>query len=220
MSAGYVIYSLDWNRFRDMVERPTPQQLKLLAKMLADEREGLEGEFDDDDPILEWPEDANSLIPIVTQRLALPDWYSDLSDVGKQLWEGAIFRACMDCEKLGLDFQVDSDGVYWDVIEIANQLLRAAPHPSGETALSAFGTRPFRYYPPTTRKGRSAEYDPMHSMHTPGEVHRMRIELRSIAEGMAAADDADAREEYTNELMPALERIADEGRMLFIQVDT
>jgi hypothetical protein len=32
--------------------------------------------------------------------------------------------------------------------------------------------------------------------------------------------DEDARTDYTDELMPALERVAHDRRMLFIQVDT
>ena len=36
--AGYIIYSLDWDRFRAMIERPTPGQLAILAQGLADSR--------------------------------------------------------------------------------------------------------------------------------------------------------------------------------------
>jgi hypothetical protein len=59
--AGYVIYSLDWPKFSALVERPTPAQLSILARGLADERDELDGEFEEDDPILGWPEDVATI---------------------------------------------------------------------------------------------------------------------------------------------------------------
>lgn len=50
--AGYIIYSLDWDKFRGMVEHPTTAQLAILAQGVADERDNLDGEFDEGDPIL------------------------------------------------------------------------------------------------------------------------------------------------------------------------
>ncbi|MCI0638759.1 MAG: hypothetical protein L0Y72_03210 [Gemmataceae bacterium] len=295
--AGYIIYSLDWPKFRDMVERPTQQQLTLLARVLAEERENLDGEFEDADPILEWPSDPESLAPVVAKRLALPDWYGDLSRAGKQLWEGTVFSACMNCTKLGLDFRVDNDGVYWDVIEVGWKHLGVVPYTITDVALSAFGTRPFRYHQsPKPNKSRdeydrdqdekraslgalgdvlgqflssakegqkdlspedllamleghegiapvykdalkdflsdddseldseedddSGEWSPMHSMHTPAEVQRILAELKSIAPAMKATKTGDARQQYEDDLMPAIESIARDQRMLFIQVDT
>ena len=290
--AGYVIYSLDWAKFRDLVEQPTPTQLSQLARVLAEELENLDGEFEDDDPIQQWPTKPKGLVPIVAQRLALPDWYGDLSHAGKQLWEATVFGACMNCKKLGLDFRVDSDGVYWDVIELAWKHLGVVPNTISEVALSTFGTRPYRYHPrpgPTTSRADydrdegerlasldtlgkmlgqfvegaqrgekdpaqllqeleghagvskkhkdlikdflsdddSAEEDdaeddwsPMHSMHPPEEVQKMQAELRSVESAIKAAKIKDAWKDYQSELMPAIERVAKDGRMLFIQVDT
>src|SRR5215470_17638076 len=106
--AGYAIYSLDWDKFRAMVEQPTPAQLSILARGLADERDELDGEFEEDDPILGWPTAAKSLAPIVAERLARADWYGDLSPAGKQLWETAFYVTCMRSRKLGVGFRVDS----------------------------------------------------------------------------------------------------------------
>jgi hypothetical protein len=216
--AGYVIYSLDWPKFTDLVERPTPPQLAALAKSLADEREELDGEFDDDDVVLDWPEDAKSLAPVVAERLARPDWYSDLSEVGRQLWETAFYVTCMRSRKLDIGFRVDSDGVYWDVINLIVTQLGDRPETPGRSVMSRFGTVPFRYSPPAKR--RSADWNPMHSMHPPDEVQRMLAELRSVAPTIEAAKDPDVREQFTQDLLPAVERVAADGRLLFIQVDT
>jgi hypothetical protein len=64
------------------------------------------------------------------------------------------------------------------------------------------------------------EWSPMHSMHTPDEVQQMRAELRTAAPAMKATKDKEARREYEQELMPAIENVVEDGRMLFIQVDT
>ena len=112
MSAGYIIYSLDWDKFRQLVERPKPKQLKALGKMLRDGLEVHAGEFDAGDPISKWPTDLKSLARIAGQRLELPDWYGDLLIPGKALWEGVIFSACMKCDEVDVGFRVDNDGIY------------------------------------------------------------------------------------------------------------
>jgi hypothetical protein len=216
--AGYIIYSLDWPKFSAMVEQPTPDQLAILARSLAEEREESDGEFEEDDPVLGWPEDAKSLAPTVAERLARADWYGDLSRVGKELWETAFYVACMRSRKLGVGFRVDSDGVYWDVVNLVSERLGDRPETPGKSAMSRFGTVPFRYHPPARR--RSSDWTPMHSMHPPDEVQRMLAELRSVAPVIQAAKDPDVREQFTEELLPAVERVAADGRLLFIQVDT
>lgn len=291
--AGYIIYSLDWSKFQQMVDKPTKAQVAALADLLRDGLEENDGEFDESDPVGDWPADAKALAPIVTQRLALPDWYGDLSRGGKALWEGVVFRASMNNDAIDLGFRVDSDGVYWDVIELAWKRLGVVPNTITDVALSAFGVRPYRYQPrPGPGKSRAdyeqdkdaqrasldamskllgqfvedaksgkkdpntllealeqsddvsrgdkamlkgllsdddsdddeedeaQEWTPMHSMHTPQEVEKMRAELQSVEPALKAAKNKDARRDYTEELMPAIESVASEGRMLFIQVDT
>ena len=284
--AGYIIYSLDWSKFQKFVERPTPGQLAAFASRLCDGLE--EYEFDEGDPIRAWPTKAKALAPIVAKRLALPAWYGDLSATGKAFWEGAIFGACMDGEGIDLGFRQDSDGVYFDVIELAWKQLGVVPGQISDVALSAFGYRPYRYHPETkpaqsrkeyekeeverrqalkefkaevdealkeikpvkidpnkmveeVQEGKSGEimkalmgffddvqegvrthleeWQPMHSMHTPDEVRKMLAELRSVEPAMHKAKK-DVRRDYEEELLPAITSVADDGRMLLIQVDT
>jgi hypothetical protein len=189
-----------------------------LARQLAEEREGLDGEFDEDDPILGWPTAAKSLAPIVADRLARTDWYGDLSPAGKNLWEMTIFGVCLHSPKLDVGFRVDSDGVYWDVINLVSERLGERPETPGKAAMSRFGTVPFRYHP--SARQRSSDWTPMHSMHPPDEVQRMLAELRAVTPALEGARDADVRQQFTEELLPAVERVAASGRLLFIQVDT
>jgi hypothetical protein len=287
--AGYFIYSLDWGKFQQFVERPTPGQLAAFARFLGD---GLqEYEFDEADPMRAWPTKAKALAPIAAKRLALPDWYGDLSATGKAVWEGAIFGACMDCEEIDVGFRADNDGVYFDVIELAWKQLGVVPGQISDVALSAFGYRPYRYRPEPkpaktrkehekeeaerrqalteakgfidellndTKKVKAApdpnkmmeelkegksdsimkalmgafddvqegggthleEWQPMHSIHAPDEVRNMLAELRSVESAIQKAKKKDVRQQYEEDLLPAITSVADEGRMLFIQVDT
>jgi hypothetical protein len=212
--AGYIIYSLDWPKFSAMIERPTSAQLGILAQGLVEERDNLGGEFDEGDPVRGWPTDAESLAPVVAERLARSDWYGDLSEQGKQLWESAFYVTCMRADDLGIDFRVDSDGVYWDVINLIVQRLGDRPETPGKSAMSRFGTVPFRCSAPP-RQRHSSSWTPMHSMHPPDEVQRMLAELRSAAPAIEAAKDPDVREQFAEELLPALEGVAGEGRLLF-----
>ncbi len=241
----------------------------------------------------EWPTEAKALAPIAAKRLALPDWYGDLSATGKAVWESAIFGVCEDHEGFDLGFRVDNDGVYWDVIELAWKQLGVVPGQISDVAFSAFGHRPYRYQAETKSAKTRAEYEkeeaergaamkeakefvdelledtkkrkgdpdprklldevkqgkggsimkalmgffsdvqegggggthfedwqPMHSMHTPDEVRKMLAELRSVESAMQKARKKDVRQQYEEDLLPALSSVVDDGRMLFIQVDT
>jgi hypothetical protein len=289
--AGYIIYSLDWGKFRQFVARPTPGQLAAFAKLLCDGLE--EYEFDDGDPMRAWPTKAKALAPIAAKRLALPDWYGDLSATSKAVWESAIFGACMDCEEIDVGFRADSDGVSFDVIELPWKQLGVVPGQISGVALSAFGYRPYRFHPEAKPAQTRKEYDKgeaerrqamteakgfidellddpkkpkaapdpnkmmnelkegnadsimkalmgafgdveegegeggsqleewqaMHSMHAPDEVQKMLAELRSVESAIQKAK-RNVRQQYEEELLPAITSVADEGRMLFIQVDT
>lgn len=146
--AGYILYSIDSEKFRRLAEQPTPHEIKTLRKMLAERLDDLHGECEDDDPILQWNSSPAALEVLVEQRLVSNDWYGDLSTAGKELWEGLIFDICTDNNVLDLGFQVESDGIYWDVINVAFAKLKIPQETINDKALSTFGQRPFRYCPP------------------------------------------------------------------------
>lgn len=52
------------------------------------------------------------------------------------------------------------------------------------------------------------------------EAQRMLSELRSRAPAVEADDDEDVRSQFSDELLPAVERVAADRRLLFVQVDT
>ena len=144
------------------------------------------------------------------------DWYGDLSEAGKSLWEGLIFDACYDCDEIDVGFYHNcGEGIYWDVIEIAFKALGVPDDAVCDIALSAFGNWPFRYHPKPKDR-----FDSSHSMHTLDEVKRMIVELKSIESVMTELEDEETVSDYEDLLLPTLEAIADERRMLFVYVDT
>ncbi len=188
--AGYIIYSLDWDKFQNFVNNPTRKQLLAFAEIVSDGLDGDDAEMEDDDPVRDWPSEPEELCDQVKERLARPDWYGDLSDVGKRIWSSAVDGFCRNADRKTVGFRVDNDGIYWDLLELAWKLLKVEPNQIvPDVALSAFGRRPYHYHPPTDtadKEGDEPEDDDesygdewsAHSMHTPDEVRKMLEELR------------------------------------------
>ena len=218
--AGVIIYSLDWPKFNALVERPTPAQVMFLAEGIANERKYWSGNFDECDPVMNWPVDAESLAPFVAMRLDCAYLCTDLSLQEQMLWETTFSGKCMN-SNLDVGLREDIEGVYFDVIALIASQLGDRPGTLGKSAMSRFGTAPFRYYASAVPLDLDrSDWRPMHSMHTPDEVRQMLSELRSVTPVVEAAKDPDVREQFRMELLPAIEQIANEERVLFIQVDT
>lgn len=221
--AGYFLYSLDWPKFRHLVERPTKTQLTVLSKALAAQLKIERGRLAENDPARAWPADAGRLVAVVADRLSRADWYGDLSDRRKDIWEFAFTDACR-ARRLGVGFRVDgNDSVYWDVAGFVRERLT-----SPDAAMARFGTGAFRFtqaepdpsaiHPLTGLPGYA--WTPTHSMHPPDEVKRMATELRSLAAAVETEADKSVRLQFQGELLPTVEKVAKGGRLLFVQVST
>jgi hypothetical protein len=232
--AGYVIYSLDWKKLQSFVNNPTCKQLLAFAKLVSDGLEQDDGAFEDGDPVHDWPSEPEELCEIVKQRLARSDWYGDLSDVAQNIWGNAVYSFCSSKSKDAVGFRVDHDGVYWDVLELALRHLNVERDQiKPDVALSTFGKRPYRYHLSTAAEksrgnedGDDEEFDDygmdwheMQSLHTPDEVQKMLEELRSVGPAIASSRNKQAISDYDS-LIPVLEKLVKERRMLFVQVDT
>jgi hypothetical protein len=218
--AGYVLYSLDWERFQSLVNNPTRKQLLKFAKLISDGLDQHDGAMEEGDPVHDWPSKPAELCDRVKDRLARPDWYGDLSAVGKEIWCSAVFSFCSSTDRDAVGFRVEHDGIYWDVLELAKKLLNLPPNRfSPDVALSGFGERAYCYHLPTDVAADFFSWRPMHSMHTPDEVRTMLGELRSIGPAIENATDQQAVRDYDS-LISVLENLDKKRRMLFVQVDT
>jgi hypothetical protein len=218
--AGYHIYSLDWDGFLRFVDEPGRAQLLAFAELVSDALDENDQEFEEGDPVHDWPSEPEALCDLVERRLRQPDWYGDLSDTGKSVWERALTGFCDDARPKDVGFRVESDGVYWPVIDIARRHHGIPPNRVTGSILSHFGTRPYRYRPRTDRPLRWGDWTPNHSMHTPEEVRSLLEELREAGPAILSAPEEGARLDYEKELLPAVDKVARTGRLLYIAVDT
>ncbi len=219
--AGYFIYSLDWDKFHRFVEEPSRTQLLAFAEQVSDGLDESDEDLKPGDPVSDWPSEPEELCEVIRPRLASLDWYSDLSDAGKSIWERAII-AFSERRRRGDDLSFRcacDDSVYWDVIEIARRYHGVPLNRITDAAVSHFGARPYRYHPPADRVPEWGDWTPYHSMHTPDEVVRLLEELKAAGPSILAAQDDDARGDYER-LLPAVEKVARDGRLLYVGVDT
>ena len=217
--AGYPIYSLDWDKFRRFVDAPSRRQLLAYCDRISKELDAADGQFEDNDPLRDWPSEPEELCSLIESRLKQADWYGDLSDAGKSLWDSALTGFCNGGKK-DLGFRVESDGVSWEVIELAARHHGIQGSGITEAILSHFGKRPYRFHPPAGWRPTFGGWMPYHSMHTPEEVQRLLQELKEAGPTILSASHKDAKRDYEEELLPAVEKVARTGRLLYIAVDT
>jgi hypothetical protein len=219
--AGYSLSSVDWSKFQTMIMKPSQRQLTTLAQLALKARAIFRSYFAKNDPVLRWPEELKALTQIVAARLSQPDWYSDISDAGKSVWERTIHDACGH-RSAGIGMRLEHDGFYWDAIDfLRGQFGIPVNGYDPKRALSDFGTRPFRFPSEFFKKRRKfGDWCPHHSMHSPEEVQRLLKELQSLAVAVKNSRDAAVQEQYEDDLMPTIKRVAEEGTALLVWVDT
>ncbi|TWU16875.1 hypothetical protein [Allorhodopirellula heiligendammensis] len=214
--AGYYLYSLDPLDMASLVEGEQDDLILSLAENVTDQLDLLDGQFEELDPVADWPSDPHALLPMLKVRLNQDDWYGDLSVDGKQLWSSAISDYFAETKGFVAEGQC-----YWDVIEFAWELLQVPRNTVTEAiALSAFGTCPYRYTPQKNQKRSWSDWQPYHSMHSPESTARMLGELQSIEQQLTKTATPETCHDYEDELMPVMHRIVYEKRMLFVGIDT
>ena len=215
--AGYFMYSLSWEKFQKFTLKPTKTQLKKLGEFLDDNYEGVIDELDKDDVAHTWVADAKDPHSAIQQRLASEDWYGDLSERACGIWECAINSLAQSNDKM-FDFRCESDGVYWYVIQYCEE---HAAKKSKSPAISRFAW-PYglQKQPRAPKDMFESHWMPYHSMRPPHEVQQMLEEAKAADAFIKAKNDKETYNELIDELIPTLETIANDDRMLFVQVDT
>jgi hypothetical protein len=217
--AGYFIHSLNAEVFQQLVTAPTIQQCLVLADGLLEGLEDALGEYGDDlaaDPN-KWPTDREALAKSIQNRLASPDWYADFSFGDAVIW-GSVLGALQDepGEQFGIGFQNENDGMlYWDAAEMA------AEHGATMMAEEKFGRGGFR------NNGKSGtDLELMDTFYLPGEVQKLLSQLEKVRphfDALRGEDDEPDPEEYEQFFQGLLEpvrKIADQGRVMWVQIDT
>ncbi|WP_166820213.1 hypothetical protein [Thalassoroseus pseudoceratinae] len=211
--AGYFLYTLDHNVFSDLTMNPTREHGQIFVDYLFAEFEDLKEEFEAEDSV--WPSDKDALIAKIVERLASPDWYSDLSYEDACIWDTII--GLLDDEpgeQLGIDFQCsDYESIYWDCADIAAE--------QGATMMAEpkFGNAGFRYFG-------KPESDwnpfPMYSFYLPEKSRELLAQLKQVEPHFRSLsqDEGEPGEQFFKGLLPVVESVVEKNRVLWVQTDT
>lgn len=212
--AGYFLHSISSERFDSFVKKPSEEELLALAGIVSEELDQIDDEVEDDDPIADWPVEPEELRGVLGKHLSQEDWYS-LSDVGCRMMESAL-QEFFESEEL-FDFKPESNGIYWDVIELIRRHHGLKPDAVPKHPLLRFGLLPFRCH----KVGNFMEgFCACHSLHLPEEVHQLLADVKAAEETVMNSKDENAKREFEEELVPILERISSRNRVLIVSVDT
>ena len=234
--AGFVIYSLDLEKFQQFVTNPTDEQLLRFANIVS---EGLDYEQDEDDyddeddeddedgeeedagpsVLTTWPVEPKELVPVLREWMAKDDWYADLLEYEKDTFESFV-RSYYSDEDSDLGFRVDSDGVYWDVIELVRSFHHVPPNQVNDVIISQFGSSPYKGKIAPDKERNWNSWHPYHSIHLPDDVKKLREEVLAAEKTVMSSDDENAQREYEDELVPALDKVIRDNRVLYIETDT
>ena len=211
--AGYFLYSLDWSRVSAFLNEPDDVDIRKLAECVSDGLDEIDSSIDDDDPLASWPSSPSEMLPKLTEHLAKPDWYADFSDSGRAMWERAFEGLCHDC----MGFECESDGVYWNIHSETLSHHRLKNDTIGKMEITHFGHRPFRflYQGKLSWEG----WYPYHSMHTPTECQKLIEQFSNAKERLMSCRYEEVPDDY-EELMPVLEKMVRDSRVLYVSVDT
>ena len=214
--AGYYLYTLDNMVFTQLTTSPTKKQGQVLADFLLEELEDLLEESDDGAEASIWPLDRNALAELIVKRLALPDWYSDLSYDDATIWDSVIHSLSDEPgEAIRIGFQCsDYENIYWDCAEIAEE--------QGATMMAEprFGSSGYRYFGKPTDD--FANY-PLYSFFMPDQTQELLAQLDRVEPYFAElSDDSEGspREQFFEGLLPTVKYAVEKNRILWVQTDT
>lgn len=211
--AGYFLYSISNEKLQAFLDAPTDDDLLALAEIVSEGIDEIDGELDDDDPVADWPAEPEELKTVLREHLSQDDWYS-LSEIANGMLESALHAFFEDESRFG--FRCESDGVYWDLIELI-RMHHGISSPEVKHPMARFGVLPLRCH--AVGKG-CYGFHPMHSMHPPEEVRQMLAATKEAESAVMASSDENAKRELEEELLPTLERLSEQLRVLFVGVDT
>ena len=213
--AGYFLSTVDCDVFTRLTTSPTKADGDALADYIVDDLDDFLDEFEDESDAEMWPEDRDELSALIVERLAMSDWYSDLSYDNANMWDNVIFSLQDEPgEQIGVDFRCsDYESIYWDCANIATE--------QGATMMAdpIFGSAGFRYFGKPVARYQAY---PLYSVHGPDRVKELLAQLTTIEPHFAslAKGEVTPHEQFFEGLLPTVRSAAEQGRILWVQTDT
>ena len=160
------------------------------------------------------PDEATKFLK---KRITSDDWYADLTPSGCILWEACICHAAAQ-----MDMRPEiNETVHWWVWDMISEAFGCEHNGTIDPNIpfSYFANRPFGYIQNEFFDPDNRIWVPFHSLHDDDEVAEMSEDLDELAQTVDASNDEHAKSEFHEQFAPAINRIADEGRMMIVMVD-
>ena len=210
--AGYYLYSIDSGVFTQLTTNPTKENGLIIADALLEELEDFLEDIEDEADVAFWPQEREALADLIVKRLAMPDWYADLSLDNAEMWDNVLLMLQDDAgDELGLNFECAKyESVYWDCAELA------AAQGATMMAEPNFGGSGFRY------SVQPADKEFMYSIYTPQQAKELLAQLQSVESHFIGLPDEpeSPREQFFEGLLPPVTNAVENNRFLWVQTDT
>ncbi len=235
--AGYFISAFNWDNFNELLSPPATKLSEAAANYLESHRDTCLSTF---------PKAKAALPAALAQFFTSEDWYGGKSVEDCEAIDSLLDAIIHGKIKTGgLQTKQVNDCVYFNLIDLMRgryeiDKKRSKPHPGGTfykmtgtenkdmPEFQAFGGRPFRH-PSYDRQAAEntnpyeedePSYYAMYSIHSPQQVLELLQEAEASASVLDGLGDEQLMEEYTQELIEPLRRVAKEKQAIDITTDT
>ena len=199
--AGYFLYTLDGKVFSQLTTVPTDEQAKACARYVQDRVTKSKA----------WPRDLDALTAAIKARLAMPDWYDDLSTEDAETWDDVVFSLCREPgDEIGIGFECsDYESIYWDCAE------EAAAQGAEMMQEPTFGSSGYRF---SGNLAHDYGYYRIYSILDADGVKQLLNQLKAVEPhfaGLPNDGDGCLHEQFFDGLLPPVKYAAENDRVLF-----
>jgi hypothetical protein len=208
---SYYLYTYDDEVFTQLTTSPTKEQSDILADYIVEDLEDFIDDYVEEGASI-WPTDRDELSEFIRKRLAMQDWFSDLTDGNDEVWD-EIVNSLLDepGEKIGIDIQCDVSPIVDECAAIAVE--------QGVTMMRGerWGSSRFR------DAGRpDGEYsDACYSIYTTEQCKELLAQLEKVEpyfESLPAGEGTPG-EAFFESLYPEVQEAVEKGRGLWVAID-
>ena len=202
---GFSLHLFHGNHFARLLDSPSEQQIVDIVRYITRWSSHVSKV---------WPRETGPLTEAIRQRLASPDWYSDLSAEDAEVMD-EIALSFIEVPQLGIDHQGTCNYVEVSLACIEKIAAFGATMPSRER----FGWSGFRVL---GHQDAQHQQERPYSIFGPEEVTVWAANLRSVEPRFREIEDVSkggVRQEFLEKLLPFVSVAAAAGCYLFVQGD-
>lgn len=215
--AGYFLSSILQKPFEEFVAKPSDAQLKKFIEFLGEEYDQTDQDMDEEDECHQWVGPKAKVMEVVRKRLAKPKWYFDLSPEAAEIFSRAMNSLISEKKLFG--YRAEAGDFHYLSVLTDCSAAEAKLKKKGAKNLAVIGSRPYRYEPGKSKDGSLDDWEPYHGLFDQSEVTEM-LEAAVAAEKAIRKCVPYKQAEYDQLVLPLLEKLSQEPRMLYVELDT